>query len=262
MRCILFCEARADAETAQFLVGEALCHRVEWLREHRDASTWESVGVSWCVDEAERMRSWFDLHSVDAYLRRLGVKPLHGHIGGRAAEPGAKLLSNIDRLVRRLRQRGGDAAEVEAVLVVWDADNQARARAAGLDQSLAMVDQTASRWVLGMPTPMREAWVLVGFEPQSDAEHTVLAGLRRSLGFEPCVQPERLTSTDATSARHPKMVLSALIGDDADRERLCLRIGSEARWQRLTTVGAGCGLAEFLRRIVTVLGPAFEGPRE
>ncbi len=239
-------------------MAEALCHHVSWLRDHLDASTWESVGVSWCADRAERARSWFDLHTVDAYLRQFGVKPMHGHVGGRSAEPGAKLLSNIDRLVRRLRQRGGDAVDLEGVLLVWDADNQARARAAGLEQSLATVDQTSLRWVLGMPTPMRETWVLAGFEPQNDTERAALGRLRAMLGFSPCEQPERLTTTDATSPRHPKQVLASLTGDVADRERSCLRIGGDARWLRLTTVGAGCGLSGFLLKVELVLVPCFD----
>jgi len=163
--------------------------------------------------------------------------------------------------LRTIRQRGGDAADAEAVLLVWDADNQACARAAGLEQSLATVDQSSLRWVLGMPMPLREAWILAGFEPQNDAERASLGRLRSMLGYSPCDQPERLTSTDASSPRHPKRVLAALTGDVVDRERWCLRIGSDARWQRLTTVGTGCGLSVFLLKIESALVPCFDVQR-
>lgn len=261
MRVVLYCEADADARTATTLIEECLCYRVDWLREHRGTDTWSDVAVRYEPDEAAGGRGWFNVHEVEKHRDRLGIKPSRGHFDGRPASPGAHLLANLGRIVRRLRQRAGGDSAAEAVVLVWDMDKQGKERTAGLTQARdAMGAPTDFAVVIGRPDPMRETWILAGFSPSSEEERRRLDAERALLGFAPNEQPHRLTATGDTDRKHPKRVLKSLLGGvDAEREAACLRIDSTQRWELLHTRGGGCGLAAFLEEIDTRLVPRVGG---
>jgi len=109
--------------------------------------------------------------------------------------------------------------------------------------------------VLGCPDPIRETWVLAGFEPESDDERRRLEAERRSLGFHPNEEPHRLTAGDEHALEHAKRVLRALGVTTWERERACLRIADDARRARLRVRGAGCGLDAFLGAVEAELAP-------
>lgn len=123
--------------------------------------------------------------------RRLGVKVPYGHFGGAPAAPGATMLQTVQLIVRRMQQRDPDVA-FEALVLVWDMDTQRGGRHAGLAQAVARGALPSSvALVLGCPDPIRETWVLAGFEPETDDERQRLEAERRALGFHPHEEPHR-----------------------------------------------------------------------
>lgn len=123
--------------------------------------------------------------------RRLGVKVPYGHFGGAPAAPGATMLQTVQLIVRRMQQRDPDVA-FEALVLVWDMDTQRGGRHAGLAQAVAQGALPSSvALVLGCPDPIRETWVLAGFEPETDDERQRLEAERRALGFHPHEEPHR-----------------------------------------------------------------------
>ncbi len=202
-RWVMFCEAAGDHRTAATLIDEALALRcAPWVREQLEVAP-ESVRV-W-HDDAEARRPWFDLHVVYALARRLGVKVPYGHFGGAPAAPGAKLLQTVQLIARRMQQLDRDA-DFEAVVLVWDMDKQRGGRHAGLAQAAAEGTLPGVALVLGCPDPIRETWVLAGFDPEDDTERARLDAERRALGFYPHEEPHRLTAGDEHGLKHAKRV--------------------------------------------------------
>lgn len=99
---------------------------------------------------------------------------------------------------------------------------------------------------------MREAWVLAGFDPQSQDERDRLDNERQQLGFDPNLRAHLLTAADESAKRSAKRVLARLTGGDWDREEQCW---TQAALATLRERGAGSGLADFLDEIVERLVP-------
>lgn len=74
--------------------------------------------------------------------------------------------------------------------------------------------------VLATPYPNQEAWVLNLFQP-TETEKTILAALRKELGFDPCQKPEELTAKDETAKRSAKRVVRELTGGSRERKEQC-----------------------------------------
>ena len=257
MRILLFCEAEADARTTRQLVDEVLRHRgATWLRDTLELDP--SPVRRWVADAgAAQAREWFDLHRTAAYVRELGLRPQQGRFDGKPGQPGALLLANAARIARELDRRAGANERVEAVVLVWDMDQQGEARRAGLAQGVASAAPSFPL-VVGWADPMREAWILAGFEPQTPREEQALQEVRAELGFQPHREPHRLTASDEQAKLNAKRVVQALGIDALEREEECLRIGSEERWNRLHEHGRACGLAAFLGEIEREIVPRVE----
>jgi hypothetical protein len=104
-------------------------------------------------------------------------------------------------------------------------DDQGQARRRGLEQARKEALRIDPRVIiLGCPDPMREAWVLSGFEPETDAEKARLAELRQELGFSPCHEAHRLSSKKEQARRSPKRVLHVLTEGEHEREARCWRM--------------------------------------
>jgi len=78
--------------------------------------------------------------------------------------------------------------------------------------------------VIGVAHPKREAWILLGFEAETEDERAAHAKARRKLGHCPVAQPERIDATSKGSKRDIKEVLGSLIiaGERHEREARCL----------------------------------------
>jgi len=247
---LIFCEARADFETVAGLVDRV-------LRE--EAPSWITDLLDGPAEGAATVRSWvsgpggqpfFDLHHVKDYARQLGVRVPYGHFDGSPGASGALMARNVFLVAREIARR---SLPVDAVLLVWDMDDQGDARR----QGLAQARNEAVCWagfaiILGCPERMREAWVLAGFYPEIESEQTTLDAERQSLGFCPCAKAHCLDAKDEQAKRNPKRVLAALTGGDRDPEARCWTAASlPVRRAR----GEGSGLHAFLDEVAQTLIP-------
>ena len=157
MRLIAFCEAAADFRTAAGLLDRVLGEEgpswiADLLGEHPDSvRTWHLDGAG---------RAFFDVHDLRGYVKQHAIRVPHGHFDGRPGGAGALMARTVFQIVRALNRRP-DEEGIEAVVLVWDMDDQPDARRGGLTSART----EARRWatfeiVLGCASPMREAWVL------------------------------------------------------------------------------------------------------
>ncbi len=240
VRLLVFCEAEGDFRTAAGLVDRV-------LREE---------GPAWVADlidaHPEAIREWigdglgpqfFDVHDLSHYEKTLKVLVPQGHFDGKPRAPDARMARRALYIAREVRKRQA----VDAVLIVRDMDDQGKERRVGLDQ--ARVE--ARRWapfaiVVGWADPMREAWVLAGFEPESDEERDRVRKLREKLGFHPCEAAHELGAKNEQAKRSSKRVLGKLTLDDKDREARCW---THAPLDWLRSRGEQSGLRAFLDEV-------------
>lgn len=250
MRLLIFCEAGADFRTAGTLVDRVLHDEgPAWVADL--LKTYPASVREWVGDG--NGNDYFNVHYLDEYRRDLkDVRFLQGHFDGKPGAAGAQMARNAFLIARALARRDASAA-LDAVLLVWDMDDQGDERRRGLEQARAEASRLASfRIVLGSPDRMREAWVLAGFKAESDAEGSRLDEIRRELGFCPCSEAHRLDAKDNLAPRSPKRRLGELTADDADREARCL---TEAPLDRLRDRGEHSGLRAFLDEVKERLVP-------
>lgn len=107
---------------------------------------------------------------------------------------------------------------------------------------------------LALPHPEMEAWLLAGFEPQTDAGREALAEERQVLGFDPREHAERLnpkrTSTPEGKEvkKSTKRILDKLTSHDGTSPERCWK---EAPFERLRARGAATGLLDFFDELST-----------
>jgi hypothetical protein len=240
MRLVAFCEARADFEVAADLVDRVLRDRgPDWVTDTLDAAP--DAIRSWHGDGDGR--AFFVLRDLTKYVDALNVRVPHGHFSGKPGAADAVMGRTALAIVRALVKQG---AEVDAVLVIRDLDDQP-ARRTGLEEARDEAQHWAPfRIVVGCANPKREAWVLCGFEPETPDEHRHLADLRRELGFQPHTHAHQLDAKNEQAKRSAKRVLHILTGGDREREQRCW---NEAPLDGLRDRGAGCGLGDYLDEI-------------
>ncbi len=110
--------------------------------------------------------------------------------------------------------------------------------------------------VLGCANPMREAWVLAGFEPGSDNERGRLDAGRRELGFSPSEQAHRLDAKDERAKLSAKRVLGLLVNGDLERASRCWL---ETSLETLRARGEERGLREYLEEVHQLVCRAASG---
>jgi hypothetical protein len=203
------------------------------------------------------IRSWHDelgqtffiMRDLTKHVDRLGARVQHGYFDGRPGAADIMTGRNAVSIVRALLKRGDD---IDAALVIRDMDDQPDRRT-GLEQARTEAQSWVSfRIVLGCPDPMREAWVLCGFEPEGDDEQATLSEIRRDLGFSPHVDAHLLTAKDEQAKRSAKRVLRALTMDDRDREDRCWQ---ETPLDTLRARGELTGLRAYLAEVEQNLVP-------
>jgi hypothetical protein len=253
-RLLVFCESPVDFETVQGLVERVLREQgPDWVRELLAGPPEAAQGFRDWVPDGEG-RKYFDLHKLSDYASRLKLRRPQGHFAGQPGEAGALMGRTAFFVARELALSG---TELDAVILVWDMDDQGTARRMGLAQA-----STEARplvpfvIVLGCPDPMREAWVLAGFEPETDAERARLADMRQELGFNPCEEAHRLDAKKEHARRSPKRVLEVLTDGERDRE---VRCWTEASLVLLRARGTHSGLTAFLDEAAESLVPRLSG---
>lgn len=255
-RLLLFCEANADSRTVSGLVDRVLRDQgPDWVGDLLDTYP-ESVRESvreWVKDE--HARPFFDLHRLRDHARHFDLRVPHGHFEGRRGAPGAMMALTALLIARAIAKKG---LPIDSVLIVWDMDDQGDVRRVGLGQARDDVSAWAPfRVVLGCPDREREAWVLAGFDAETDDERARLDAERAILGFSPTEEAHRLDAKDEQAKRSPKRVLRILTGGEAEREERCW---TAAPLAKLRGRGAGSGLAAFLDEVAAIIVPQVTGP--
>jgi len=254
VRLLVFCEAEADFRTVKGLIDRVVREDgPSWVKEHLESYPLDSL-CEWVGDDSGK--SFFDVHRTSRYAQTQGVRLPHNRFDGRRAAAG-HLMARTALLVAR--QEAKIRGEIDAVILVWDADEQGDARREGLDQARRAARlEERFRIVLGCPDREREARVLAGFGPDHKIEQQRLDEERRALGFCPCAEAHRLRDNDDQAPRSPKRALAALTAGDALREERCW---AEAPLDRLKQRGESSGLRAFLEEIASELVPAFSSAR-
>jgi hypothetical protein len=239
VRLVAFCEAESDFKITSGLVDLVLRHHATWISDVMDMAP-EGIR-SWVGDG--RGHDFFDIHHVSSYALRLLGRVPQGHFNGQPGGAGGAMARTAFNIVRALNRQ----QDIDGVVLVWDMDGDAVERRRGLSQARAEAQKLVQfQIVLGRPDRMREAWVLAGFDPQSQDERDRLDDERQQLGFRPNVQAELLTASDPQARRSAKRVLAVLTSGDHRREERCW---TEAALATLRARGTGSGLAEFLDEV-------------
>jgi hypothetical protein len=247
MRLVAFCEARSDFLLASTLIDRVLREHAPWISDVLDVAPAE---IRTWIGDGEG-HDFFDIHKVSSYALDRLVRVPQGHFNGQPGASGAAMARTAFGIVRELSKSMGNDA-IDGVVLVWDMDGQADERRRGLDQARDTAQKLSSfQILLGRPDRMREAWVLAGFDPQSQDEGDRLAHERQQLGFHPCTEAHLLTAT-GTDKRSAKRVVAVLTGGVWEREEQCW---SQAALPTLRERGAGSGLTEFLHEIEQRLTP-------
>lgn len=247
MKLVAFCEAPADFRIASDLIDRVLRDKgPSWVPDVMDAAP---DGIrSWRRDS--NGHEFFDIHKVDDYAREFAVRVPHGHFDGRPGGFGALMAYTVFSIVRALARTDGT---LDGVVVIWDMDDQARPRRESLERARVEAQSWAAfRIVLGCPDPLREAWVLCGFEPDGDDERIRLSELRQELGFSPNIDAHLLTASGAHAKRSAKRVLGQLTNADRVREERCWK---ETPLDMLNARGEATGLRDFLVEVAQHLVP-------
>ena len=253
LKLILFCEAKADAHTALGLLDRVIKeHGPAWVADLIDQ---HPEAIRQCIEDRGRDRNYFDLHALDKYIEALKIRTPYGYFKGEPGEADAQMARTVFTIVRKLSQK----ETIHLALIVRDMDDQADRRQKGLtqarDEALGMAAFESIKIILGQANPMREAWVLAGFDPENSEESETLKALRQELGFCPCEHSHKLGAKDEQAKKNPKRILSELTANHPEREARCW---TDARLERLHARGLHNGLSPFLNEAQTTLPPLLQ----
>ena len=210
MNLLAFCEGSSDFRTLAGLVDRVFGDLgPTWVREA-------------IIDIPDGVRSWepfFDVHDARAYVAKHALRVQHGHFSGEAGRNGAAMTRTHLAIVRHLQANG---LQLDAMVQVTDLDRTDPVdRRIGLDQARREASWASFAMVFGSPDPEREAWVLIGFEPETAEERETLTQMTEALSFSPLHEPHRLNDPQMGALRDIKRVLRVLTGGDPDREARC-----------------------------------------
>lgn len=236
--CMVFCEARGDAEIAQSLAdrvvreavsgGEGVATHLRWRGDRHPVGAGDVWFVKWT---ALKPRS-----------RRLKV---HGRYGG--PNKGEYVQAR-----KALMWSALEHPEVEAVILMRDDDGFARR--ADFEAARDAADG-ARAVVIALAEPEQEAWCLVAFDPADAAERARFEALRARLGGHPHAVAHTLSPKRDDHPKGTKRALAELC--DGERARAVEGL-SAIPLETLRGRGAAVGLAAYLddlvARLVPVLG--------
>ena len=238
---LVVCEAPADAEMATILVDRV-------VREE---------GPEWIADNLEALRTWRGFEEASTHSRWRDLKSLYSGAGlPRMLGRDPDMPRGFDGAAARkaiLLARSLPSQVPTALLLVRDLDGQPQRRHS-LEAAARRAAQDGFTVLLATPDPEREAWLLHGFEPETDEERERLDQHRGELGFDPRIEPNRLRgdSRKDRESRDIKAVLWSLVGSDSERERRC---STEPSLAVLRRRGKKTHLTAFLDQVETELLP-------
>jgi len=243
MKVILVCEAAADGELASCLVERSLRHHgPRWFDDLPQVA--DLCGFEGSKSDDHTL--WTELDSV---YRRSAGRPLHGRRSGPYSLAATKAILLAER-----------ENKLWGLILMVDLDRESERRTTLMNLRENAATQ-AFEILLATPNPEREAWVLHGFEPANEREKRKLQALKRSLGFDPRFEPQKLRddARRAATRRDIKQVLDHLVDSDRERERRCWE---ETSLDALDARGEASHLREFLVEIRDGLLPKIVGGKE
>jgi hypothetical protein len=233
-----------DFEMATGLADRLLCDRIAWIDEEvlHDYREW-----IWQDDSQRRFR-WSEM---DDFACEAKIPAVRGKFQNQSGEPDARAVRQALNFIKlKFRE------QLAGVILVRDRDRMT-SRRRGFEQ--AITEFPDFRVIICIPIIMREAWILSGFVPKTDAEADILASLRQELGFDPTLQSDKLDAVkDANknlAKKNPKRVLRILTEDDESREAECWR---STPWDKLKENGKQNGLTAYLNDLEIHFLPLFE----
>lgn len=222
----------------------------------RDATSTSGLGdrviveaAEWADGQLDDVRLWhgmseeryLDVHHATRLAKSRGL-PVYGHFRDGPGVLDAQLMRAVLALF------ADEDAPPSVVVVSRDTDEDEE-RQLGFVQA-----RDQEEWpfdaILASAHPEHEAWLLVAFEPTSDAERAALAEARRDLGFDPTRHPHELKAGHEGAKRNAKRVLSQLCEADDAEERLLA-----APLDTLRAYGHTCGLTRFLTDFRAAVAP-------
>lgn len=236
IECLVFCEARGDAEVAQLLADRVLCDGIEWVDgvvEH--VRRWG--GERHLAGDAD---GWFVKWTR---LKDWKGPQVHGCYGG--ANKGEWAQARKALVFTAIEH-----PEAKAVILVRDDDGKGR-RA---DYETARAEVSGLAVVIAVPVPEREAWCIAAFEPADPTEGERLAAETARLSQDPRQVAHTLNPKRESHPRSTKRVLDNLTADDRARELADLRTLPLAT---LVTRGEAVGLAAYIDDLRERLLPLF-----
>lgn len=153
-----------------------------------------------------------------------------------------------------------DSQKPDAIVLLLDADSDEKRRD-GLLSLNAHYQKFVTPIVVGVPDPETECWELAGFKHElTDGEAKRIDEVAKDLdGVHPIRESHRLRAAKSSDVRHPKHVMSRLIGDSITRRKQC----HDAPFDLLKRNGRDNGLSDFLDRLSNRTIPGiFGGKRE
>ena len=250
LEIVVIVESPVDAQTATKLAERVLVEKVTWIEEYLPHT------LKWCgLEVGTNCSCWKDIRTILQSAKDSGIRlPKYlGHKDSPLKADGAitqKILNLIDKLVDKRDRR------IDAILLIRDLDSQPERRD-GLEQvrSEYQNQRPQRELVIGTADRMREAWVLNGFIPLDAEEMQRLEQLKTEIGFDPCVDADRLRSNsfmEPEKVRNPKVVLGILTGDNILRQQKCYE---ETSLEQLRIRGMSTGLSSYLKEVEERLVP-------
>lgn len=240
VRIVVVAEAEADRRMVCGLIDRKIAHHApDWFDRDDAAAQLDALRV-WCgLEPGVLFTRWNSLKYLSQPgsdkapgLRALGFGPLQGQGYDRPSM--RKALIHF-----KLMQPPADA-----LVISRDLDGQhTDERRASLEEGASEINSDGVCICLAIQNPMREAWLLNGFDLKTPTERKVFESERAAIGFDPCCQAERLSTADESALRSAKRVLRVLSGDNREREEACWL---ESEWPVLRERGLKTGLTAFL----------------
>ncbi len=235
-------EALADQQIARGLAERVVVSEIDWLEAENleDFCCWRGL------DEMAEFLSWTGI------LRLARERGIVTH-GGFRSSPGAgdERRARLALLLFNSLERRPDA-----VVFVRDTDNDAD-RVASIERAR---DDRPWKFRVALATPhtKRECWILNGFESRDAYEKATLEKVRQKLGFDPCLEPQKLTAGRKKGKNNAKVILERDLGVrwGSDREEACWR---DTDIEVLRERGQGSLLTAYLEEVAERLVPILAG---
>ncbi|WP_459864102.1 hypothetical protein [Endothiovibrio diazotrophicus] len=243
MRWLVIAEAEADQRIATALADRVLLdHYPEWL----DSYTLDAMR-SWCgIDPETTYTRWSRIPE----LAKRGGRRLHVHGKGAGADAAAA------RKVFAIVGQHAVDHEVDALLLIRDADNQPE-RASHIRNARDGIGTSLGFPIaVGVANPKREAWVLNGFDPKDPQEKRRLEEVITASGLDPRTHAHRLHGDirRGSAERDTKRIVAILTASSWEHERLCWE---EIPLETLRQRGIETGLVDYFNEVAEHLCPLF-----